>query len=340
MQQAVKDYIDSTFRIFDQYEVTDPSILAEIEALRGKYVRLAERTGDIMGFVSAAPGEGLYEEFTKLTTKIVMRKNQAAAAEQKEAPKIPTVSEYVEQYRSGFDEVKKHPERRRAIQAYERLFDLKNRTDDLLTAEILMEREHLLWDLTYYNALDVEEARLKDMDPLFRSTTAAILNAIAAVRESGSAEEYYYNAAVHEVKSLYDRQEYQARMLAAVNLALRLIEFCSLKRDFYTHRDNALRKGFLKGLIAKRQEIRKILAFSEYALHMTFEDLMEDEGVKIWLLSPQIADDGAALGRVRTAMHPQNYEVFREMIEEEIRPEISVAEILKRRPKKVLWYRP
>ena len=66
---------------------------------------------------------------------------------------------------------------------------------------------------------------------------------------------------------------------------------------------------------------------------------MQNEGLKIWLLSPMTADDGKALGRLRSVMHPQNYAVFTDLINEEIRPEKSAAELLKRKPEKVLWYK-
>ena len=340
MQDALRDFIDNTFRTFDQYHVTDPAMLREIEDLRAKYVELAEKTGDVMSFCQAAPGAGIYEAYTRVATKIVMKENQAKADETAEKPYVrPTVHEYLSQYRPGYEEVAKHPERARAKAAYERLFAIEKETDDLITAEILLEERRSAWEIVYYDALDTFEARLKDMDPLFEVTTATILNSIQAVKESHSSEEMYYRTAVHEVQSLYDGQAYYAKMVTVVHLALRLIEYCSAKRDFYRAKDDNLRRAYVNAMLSKRREIRKVLAFMEEAFRMSYEDLLGNEGLKIWLLSPETADDGKALGRLRSVMHPQNYAVFTEIIYEEIRPERSAAEILMRRPENVLWYK-
>lgn len=341
MQEALRDYIENTFKIFDQYQVTDPSLLQEIADLRQKYVDLANKTGDFMAFIQAAPSEGLYEAFTEVSTRIVMKQNQQQAAENPtEVTKLPTVGEYLAQYESAYNEVKKDPRRARAIAAYERLFNVKNRTNDLLNAQIIIEKEQMLFQLSYWDSLDIFENRLREMDPLYKVTTATLLNSIEAVRKSASPEEMYYQTAIHEVKSLYDATDYYAKMLIVIHLATRLTEYCNAKRDFYGNRDKSIRRGHAMAMMNKRAEIRKILAFSERFFHLSFESLMNDEGLKIWLLNPQTTnDDKVGLSRTKEAMHPQNYEVFTDLIENEIRPEKTLAELLSRRPEKVFWYK-
>ena len=340
MDKMISDFIESTFSAFEPYHVTDEATLREIDELKAEYVALAERSGDMGSFFTALPNAGLYEKMTALMTKIVMKQQKNGTEQAPSGEKrLPTVREYLEQYREGYNEVKKHPERTRAIEAYERLFSVAEKTDDLLEAELTLERERLAWGLTYFNALDTFENRLKEMDPLFKATTAALLHSIEAVKSADSPEEYAYEAAVHEVKSLYDTQEYYAKMLVVQNLALRLIEYSSLKRDFYAMRDRAKKRAFVASILEKREEIRKILDFSRNAYGLTFEMILADEGLKIWLLAPENADEAFGLGKKKTAMHFQNYDVFLDIIENEIRPEIPVSEILRRKPEKVLLYR-
>lgn len=337
MQSMLRDYIDNTFKTFDQYPTNDPKIQAEIDELKNKYLALGEKTNDLGTFCLKAPESGLYEEYTRIMTKLVMARN---AAETPQQTVRPTVRQFLDQYRPAYEEIKKDGTRPRGERAYENIFAVANQTDDLVTAEIILEENNLVWGLTYWDSLDIFEHRLKELDPLFKATTATLLNSIDAVRKSNSAEEYYYEALKAEVKNYYDIQDYKMRMQLAVSLALRLTEFCNMKRDFYKLEGKKdKQKKFILPMLAKRVEIRRLLGFLSI-LGLSYQALFADEGSKIWFLCPATSDeDKIGLGRTKETTHPQNYEVFIDILENEILPDLPLVEILKRRPDKVFWYK-
>ena len=60
--------------------------------------------------------------------------------------KIPTVGEFLYQYRHVYETSVKPYNRPLTEAAYQRLFDVENRTDDLLEAQMIIEKEGLLID--------------------------------------------------------------------------------------------------------------------------------------------------------------------------------------------------
>lgn len=300
-------------------------------------------------FLQKAPESGLFEAYQKVMTKLVMaqyaQQNQSqgagqATSSQSTAARRPSVREFLNQYRTAYEEICRDPSRVRAKAAYERVFDVANQTDDMLEAQLLLEQGNLLFGLSKFDSVEIFENRLKDMDPLFFSTTAQLLNSLDAARRATSPETMYYFSAKAEVQTIFDTVDFRAKMLYTVNLALALTEYCNLKRDFYLQKNERQQKEYVLAIEKKKKHIQALLKWGEDVLNMTLEDLMSEECYKIWFLNPAVKDDGKALGKVRTVMHPQNLLVFLDIVANEIRPDLSVAEILIRRPERVLWYLP
>lgn len=89
---------------------------------------------------------GIQDKYTALITKVAMAANsgsQESSETIESASQLPSVSEFLEQYRPSYDEVCKRGGLA-GKKAYEDLFDIANKTDDLLEAQIIIEETRIL----------------------------------------------------------------------------------------------------------------------------------------------------------------------------------------------------
>ena len=72
-------------------------------------------------------------------------------------------------------------------------------------------------------------------------------------------------------------------------------------------------------------KIQKLLEFMEKSMGYTFADLMNDEGVKIWMLNAQNIDE---YGKSKKVMSPATFDIFEDVIKNEILTNLSPSEII------------
>ncbi|MGI6721584.1 MAG: hypothetical protein ACOX4I_03345 [Anaerovoracaceae bacterium] len=85
-------------------------------------------------------------------------------------------------------------------------------------------------------------------------------------------------------------------------------------------------KEYTAQTLRARSDVRDDLDYIREAFGLSFSDIMEDENLKLQLLDPS---PFYGEGKVQTAKSPVRYAICRNIVENEILPDISLYEILK-----------
>ncbi len=341
MDQFVRSTYEAYVSVFDTYPVRDDNLRQQVDNFKEEMRKLAESAADITAFTNAFMGGGLQARYSELVSKAAMAGTQEETggstvqsnSDSKNA--IPTVSEFVEQYRHSYDEIKKVGYRKRAEKAYEEIFNVANRTNDIAEAQIILEKERLLWNIVTTDSLDIYETILQAMDPLNHQLTDPLAMLVDVYKSSGSEEELRYKLELYESKKSALIQPWNTKVFIAALFAYRFLQYDQARRIVWEWPGDNLVRTALLAMIGLRKAIRRLVELLQAQFGIAFDDLLADESMKIWLLSPANAD---AIGRIKTALHPQNYKAFREILMEEILSDRSLEDILLREPRAVVYY--
>ena len=340
MDPFIRSTCEAYANVFDAYTMDD-ALRQEVENWKAELFELAESAADIAAFTNAFMGSGLQARYSALLSKAATAPAQADAGassgHDSGASKgaLPTVREFVEQYRPSYNEVKKAGYRKRAEKAYEEIFNVANRTDEMVEAQLIFEKERLLWNIVATDALDIYETLLEAMDPLSRHLTQPLAMLVDIYKSVGSDEGLRYKLDRYERDKAAPILREHAKIFIAALFAYRLLKYDQAKRMVWDWPGDNLVRSALLSLIALRKAIRRQVETLRSIFDMTFDDLLADQSMKIWLLAPANAD---AVGRIKTALHPQNYDAFREILQEEILSSKPLEEILLREPGTLVCY--
>jgi len=331
MNELVRDAINGYLDIFKGYSITDSSLQSEVDDYKERLVSFANDNNDITTFYQKFAESGLQEEFTSLITKVAMASmnqvNENTDSNKSETD-IMSVQAFVEQYRPGYEEIKKSGYRKRAEKAYQDVFEVANRTDDMIEAQLIFEKERLLWNIVSMDSQDIFEATLQAMDPLQPSTTKNLLLQLEAYKKAQSDEELTFLVETQELQLLTSVQKEKVKILIATMLSSLLMKYFKNKVDIWKWEKEVKVKGAISGIILLKHAIKRTLRFMKDNIDMSFDDLLADEGMKIWLLLPTAADD---FGRIKTSLHSSNYRIYQDIIHNEIEPDLNIEEILVRK---------
>jgi len=343
MNDIIKQMIDGYINAFAAYPIKSQDLNDQVEAWKGKLTALAESVSDPTAFYPALMESGLQEEYSNLITKVTMASmasgqsdNAASAPAADEAPpKLPTVREFLDQYRTAYDAICSCEYRIRGKEAYERLFAVADRTEDMLDAQLILERERLLWKIVSEDALDIYETLYKAMDPLYEATSGAIGLQVEMYKKANSEEELTWLSEMDEIPRVALPSCGQAKINMVATLALHLIAYCKAKIDVWNWENDRSASSGVVGMISSREAVRRTLDFIKKHFDMDFDQLLSEESWKIWLLNPASVDKFA---RIKTAMSPHNYEVFRDVVYNEILTDMTIPQILQRKVDKMIWF--
>ncbi|MCQ2554660.1 MAG: hypothetical protein MJ171_03295 [Clostridia bacterium] len=330
LSPMIKPYFDA----FDMYEVKSESLKKKVDEFKEKLLLFAEQNTDMMTFYSEFQNQGFMGEYTALISAVAMAAQESSTVEESSPVVLPTVKEFVEQYRTAYDEVRKAGDRPEGEKAYLRLFDVANRTDDLIEAQIIMEKERLLWNITSADAVNILENTLKKLDPLFRATSVATIASLDAYRKSSCEEELLYFLDKSEPKKMADVNDFTMRMLLAAGIAADILSFEKGRRDVYEWASDVTAEAGARQMESARADARRDIKVLKDDFNLTFDDLLADEGVAVFMLSPENMDE---YGRTKKALHNRNYEVMREILYEEILSERTIKDILLNPREKAVW---
>lgn len=240
--------------------------------------------------------------------------------------KLPSVSEYVNQFKTAYEQVCKQ-DKPRAKAAYEEIFDIANQTDDMTEAQIILEKKRLLWKIMRDSALDDLLLTLKKMDPLHKATTAKLLGQINTYYNVDCPEELTYQTDIQDVLDIGVITDYTSKMHLVSAVATLLMEYLDTKDVIYAWKNENLVKHALKDLSNKRKQLKSILTYMDKSMQMSFDDLLNDEGLKIWLLNPRSIDE---YGKGKQIINNNYYSIFKDIVDKEILSNISFTQCLLR----------
>jgi len=329
MNDIIRGMIDGYLSIFNQYSASG-ELEKEIEDFKRRFESFAKENSDPATFYQKFTESGLQEEYNSLITKAAMNEIAANNSNQEYAKTeadVISVGNFVEQYRTPYNEIKKAGYRKRAEKAYEAIFEVANRTTDMVEAQLIFEKERLLWKIVTEDALDIFEPVLAAMDPLNKATTTNLLLQIETYKKVQSDEELTAEVEKQEKVLLILVQQEIIKIILTTTLATHLLKYhkAKLKAGEFGA-DNEV-QGAMMAILANKKALQRTLKFLKDSLGLSFKDLLHDEGMKIWLLAPTNVD---ALSRIKIALHPKNYDVYLDIVENEIEKDLNVKEILLR----------
>lgn len=248
MNEMIQTTIDGMLSSFDYIQVSDESIRAEIEAYRLELQQLGERSSDPGSFMADMQSSGLMDKQTNLITRAASGDSGAAmpvsdSSESKTpvagAPdndwmppeKLPTVKEFLEQYRPGAEAAKKHGYQFRAVAAYEKIFSIADRTDDLLENNIILEEEGHLRAIAAEASYDINKLAYDTQDPNNIAARNQFKRLMDLAESYQTDEELYYKTDLLVQENLQEQSRFESRMLMAITLSNVLLGYIKSKQN-------------------------------------------------------------------------------------------------------------
>ncbi len=364
MNSVVLDMAKAQLASFDYIEIKSAEHKGEVEALKEKVLALANQIEDPMAFYEKFAASGYQEEVMNLVTKISMEgMNLGGIAETEEVQsdealfqegreesalsgninsnngkspldKIPSVKAFLAQYEAPYETVKALGYKNRTEGAYEDLLSVAVKTDNMQDAQLIFEDEQLLWNLVAMDYLDIYETLHVATDPLY----------LHLHKQFGMYAKNYMNAKSDaEITYLTEKMEYPKIEMASKETSLMNIllvlgktfeSYCQNKLAIWKWESDEHVKVAIGNIESARVTMPRILAFIKEQFDLTFDNIIDTEGLKVYMQYPEYYD---GLFRVKVFPHHQNFEAFRWILKNEILTDKPLAEILKSSPEKVWW---
>ena len=234
----------------------------------------------------------------------------------------PTVHEFLDTYRYVYENSVKNEGREHTDKAYQELFDVENRTDDLIEAQIIIEKEHLILNTVIADYKALAEEFMEAADPNYEIISAAVKATAGVYATAGSLEEITYMGEV--AKAACDDIAVQSQ------LKMEMIQIFSALMFAWEHAKKKIRLGEdmeanAQAMVLTRRQTRKYYRFLTEDMGITFEDMEAAPFYRISLLNPQGLD---GLWRIKKVTHPDNIKAIRYILFEEILSDKPMEEIL------------
>ncbi len=331
IQQVVNGYLS----VFDSVPCSDEGVKAEIEAYKAEVNALGEKHTDMMAFMSEFSSSGLEAKQTGLITKASQppadqTEKDHAQIENAQA-NLPTVSEFLNQYRASYDAVKQQGYRKNAERAYENIFDVANRTDDLLEMNIILEKEEMLWKIVSEDLKDIYNPIFEALDPNNSGFRNQFKNLIRVANESLCDDQLTYNIELQNQANQKENYRFISEMVVVIQFSKSLWDYhlckTKLRGWFEPEKD-------LKALIAIRKSSKRFYESMNKIWGWTLDSILADPWKKVWMLVPTPLD---TLNRIKKTQDINNLEVYKELLAE-ILSDKSLEEILLNEQTEVMSY--
>ena len=339
MDEVVRGMYQPLADSFDAYNVTDEGLLAKINDWKARFTAFAEGCADVSAYAATYYTSDLNTEYTDLITKAAMSsmglanadgsvKNMDELNENKAG--IISVKEFVEQYRINYDLLKKVPYRTRGAKAYEDVFAVADRTDDMLEAQTIMEKERLLYKLITEDAIQTLEITLEAIDPLQENLSGLTRHLLDIYKKSVGEEETIYKSLLPVLQQAQLQQYYASLMQIVLLIAYWTNNYSVWKMLIWSWSNDADAKEAITQVILHRRMLQKLMAYLKEYYNMTLADIINTEWLKIWLLNPVQGVGG--IGLIRGADTVKKFDVLKDIIENEILSDTSTEDIILRKP--------
>lgn len=333
VKQTISGYTD----IFSAFTISDDGLKAEIEKFKAELNAIGEKSADVMDFMTKYPASGLHEKFSDLVARAsspppASSDGAASGEATASAGKLPTVKEFLDQYQASYEAVKNAGYRKRAEKAYENIFAVADRTDDLTEMNIILEREKMFWKIVSEDMLDIYEPILEAANPLNLGIVKQFEKLIKICSDSTCDEELTYLTDIAVRENQQFSFQFMSQMTASLILAVAVMGYSNCKIKFRSWLNP---KTDLLNLVAQRDAAKRTYEFIKNTFGWDFDHIVNDEWMKIWLIVPSNLD---VMGRINQVLDPQNVEAMRELLFDEILSSKSIDEILLNEQNKVLYY--
>lgn len=331
IQQVVNGYLG----VFDTLPTSNEAIKQEIQTYKNEVNQLGERHTDMMAFMSEFSSSGLEAKQTELITRASQppadqtEKNheQIENAQQN----LPSVKEFLEQYRAAYNAVKQQDYRRNAEKAYEAIFNVADRTDDLLEMNIILEKEQLLWKIVSEDLKDIYTPIFNALDPNNEGFRKQFGELIRVANYSLCDDQLTYNIEIQNQVNQKFSYRFIGEMTVIIQFAKSLWDYHLCKTKFRTFDDA---EKDLKALIAQRKASKRFYLSMNKIWGWDLDAVLADPWKKLWMLVPTPLD---SLNRIKMTQDVDNLKVYRELLNE-ILSEKSLKEILLHEQEYVMSY--
>ena len=307
------------------------ALLESVKKFEQKFIALADEHEGDMDIAGIMQETGMQDEYTQLFMAVTSGNNDYALPDDGDRPeafdysqeqRLPSVHEFLDSYRVVYESVR--PQNNEAVnKAYEALFEVENRTGDLIEAQIIIEKEHLILDTVTAGYRDVIKEFMDAADPNYEITSATVRATLGNYITAKSIDEITYMGDV--ARSVTADLAVQAQIkMSAMTIFTALI---------FGWEDNKkkIREGgpgcakYAESMVLGRQKIRDYYRFLSEDMGITF-DLMESRPFyRILMLTPTSLD---VLCRIKKVMHPENIRAIKYVLFEEVLADKSMEEIL------------
>jgi len=332
INENIKTMYMGYFDAFNAVKVKDPELQRKIDDWKSRMEAFAATISNIADFFPKYMESGLSEEHTLLVSQLYMQysnTNNHATADTPASGSTPVISvrEFLEQYRVPYNEICKAGYRKRTEKAYENIFAVADRTDNMLEAQIILDEERLLWKIVSEDYKEVYEPILEATDPLWNAVYKPSELFYETYRVCESEEEMHYHGQRLSRQFNIIKQRDVVPMQFALSIAhttLKAVLYRNLFWQKYSN-DEQVARANAAGALFCRDKCRNILKILKESFGLTFNDIIADKHVKLWLL-PAISF--LPLGRYKKALPPEQFDFLSEVINEQIIPDISDEEFL------------
>lgn len=317
-------------------------LLESIKSFEKRFIEVANQNEGNMDFVGVLSKTGLQDEYNQLYMAAMNRNNSYKPASGEDAPKVydasktnrlPTVHEFLDAYRLVYEQVRPNA-RETTNKAYEELLDVENRTDDLIEAQIIIEKEGLILNTVTADYKYIAEDFLEATDPNYEVTSATVKSSIGVYATAKSVDEITYMGEV--ARGVTDDIAVQVQLKVEMMVIFYSLVFAWEKAKSEVRAGGPKAPANAAAMVVTREKMRKYYRFMAEDMGLSFEVMEKTPFYRIMMLNPSGLDE---LWRLKKVMHPDNIEAIRYILFEEILSDRSLEDILLT-PQSVPFYMP
>lgn len=297
------------------------AILENCKQFEAEFEKIASQNAGNTDIYTVLLSTGLQDKYTSLYIAATSpaSQNQTAAAP---SAKLPTVKEFLEGYKLTYDSIRKY-NRKPTNEAYEALLAVESRTDDLIEAQIIMEKEKLVLNTLIADYKAIAEEFALSIDPHFEPTSATVNASIAAYAKAKTIDEIIYLSELSRAAT--DDIAVQTALKFEVLTVFASLFFAWEKAKLKIRQGDEKLAEYAASMVLTREKIRNCYEFLCESLAMDFEVLEATPYYRIMLLIPSGLD---AFWRIKKVMHPDNIQAIRHILFEEVLSQKTIQEIL------------
>ncbi|MEQ9363990.1 MAG: hypothetical protein RIF32_07100 [Leptospirales bacterium] len=335
MDPMIQQTIDGLLSGFAQIQIDDPQLQAEVDAYQKEMRTLGESSSDVGAFMTELQTSGLMQRASDLLTKAATASGNSASdaannsggdgqAMRSTSPPPPTVREFLEQYRPAYEAARNHGYQFRAVKAYEALFAVADRTDDLLEMHIMLEEEGHLRAMTAEALYDVNKLAFDSQDPNHAAAREQFRKMMQLAESYQTDPELDYRADLLIQESQQGNYRFNFRVNPVANLGHALVSYIVCKQRVWSCDD--LKKDIPAFIVARENLARTYRAVQEN-FDWDFDTICGDPWLERWLILTVPVE---ALGLGCRSLSPANLEIFREILFDEALSDLDDSKILLR----------